>query len=402
MTALCPGAGPSGIKSQYGNNVYIAAAGIAAALNNVPVIYAVPFASLITATTLDLVGMCATDPPAQPVMSNTDWLALIGPPGLPDFTGAQAKFNAWVRYFLWFQFCECTSAATPAPTVPAAPSILPTINPTLPGNTGAPCGTRATPIPDPMGGTSSIAITSVASIPDNVTLGQVTFSVVPGGTNHPPINFEIFLDDWLGNGKWVFDQVYQCQSGGTITVQFAVPQFGVGQNGSAAYLTVHATAASGVSDDSVTMFVNWYCNGATPGVGNGGCCPPDPAIQGQLDQILKLVTLIQRQAVPFAYITGTVHAGLTGAGALSISGLLGVKVSITALPTSLGVEGTSPPQHFDVGTITFGTIDGFPSSYRIEHNPQVIMPCLASAFTDLDYELTPGVTITVTELVREP
>jgi len=115
-----------------------------------------------------------------------------------------------------------------------------------------------------------------------------------------------------------------------------------------------------------------------------------------------MVTLIQRQAVPFAYVASTAHSGLSGAGSLSISGLLGIKVAVTTLPAQLGSQGTSPAEYFDMGWLTFGTLDGYPQSYRLERSAQILLPNLCSAFTSLDYDLHPGVVVTITELLREP
>lgn len=115
-----------------------------------------------------------------------------------------------------------------------------------------------------------------------------------------------------------------------------------------------------------------------------------------------MVTLIQRQSVPFAYVPSTAHVGLSGAGTLAISGLLGAKIAVTTLPSALGRQSTTPEEIFDAGFITFGTPDGYPSSFRLEHNPQLILPARCSAFTQLAYDLHPGVVITITELRREP
>jgi hypothetical protein len=125
-------------------------------------------------------------------------------------------------------------------------------------------------------------------------------------------------------------------------------------------------------------------------------------MQAQLDVIQQLLTLIQRQAVPFAYVSKTVHSGLSGAGSISVQGLLGVKLECTTIPSSLGVAGTSPAEHFDLGWITWGTADGYPQSVRIEHSPQLSLPARASAFTSIAYDLHPGVVATITELQREP
>jgi len=62
----------------------------------------------------------------------------------------------------------------------------------------------------------------------------------------------------------------------------------------------------------------------------------------------------------------------------------------------------SPDEHFDLGFLTFGTPDGYPTSIRIDHNPQLALPARCGAYTDLAYTLHPGVVATITELRREP
>jgi hypothetical protein len=115
-----------------------------------------------------------------------------------------------------------------------------------------------------------------------------------------------------------------------------------------------------------------------------------------------MITLVQRQAVPFAYVPGTVHAGLSGAGELDIFGLIGIKATITTLPDALGRAGTQPTELFDAGFLTFGTTDGFPTSFRLNRTDLLALPPRCSAYTKLDYDLAPGVVVTITELLREP
>ena len=153
---------------------------------------------------------------------------------------------------------------------------------------------------------------------------------------------------------------------------------------------------------TVNFSVEFLCGTTTGDTPAAPCCPPDPAIAAMIQQIWEQVNLIQRQAVPFAYIPGTVHAGLSGNGTIGISGLLGAKVDVTTLPASYGRAASLPVEYFGLGFITFGTADGYPSSYKLEHDPQLMLPARCSAYTDLSYDLAPGVVATITELVREP
>src|SRR5450756_767271 len=120
--AFCPAGQHPQKKAGFADHVIVGTSALGATLNNVPVMAAVPFAALVASIGIDLASLCTADPPTQPTMNLTDWVALAGPPGLAEFTGAQAKFVQWCQYFLWFQFCECTGGTTPAVTVPSIPS----------------------------------------------------------------------------------------------------------------------------------------------------------------------------------------------------------------------------------------------------------------------------------------
>jgi len=62
--------------------------------------------------------------------------------------------------------------------------------------------------------------------------------------------------------------------------------------------------------------------------------PPDPSMQAQLDQLMAMVTLIQRQAAPFGYVPGAIQPHWNGSD--RDSGPNRCKVDITTLPTQLG------------------------------------------------------------------
>ena len=116
---------------------------------------------------------------------------------------------------------------------------------------------------------------------------------------------------------------------------------------------------------------------------------------------MAMVNLLQRQLAPFAYLTSTVHAGLTGTGNLEIQGLLGVSVNLTTIPANLGVIAGTPNEVFDAGFVTFGVDDGYDQTFRVDHPTRVFLPPRCSAFTDLGYTFPPGIVATITELVRE-
>jgi len=161
----------------------------------------------------------------------------------------------------------------------------------------------------------------------------------------------------------------------------------------------NTTGTGGSKVDGST--IEAFCGGAAPGGTQQPCCPPDAATQAQLDQILQLVTIIQRQAAPFAYVYGANHTALSGHGSFAVSALIGVSVDVTTLPASYGQRDGSPVELFDIGYVTLGTADGYETSRRIDHDGALVLPPAAGAFTSVGYTLSPGVVVSIRELVRE-
>jgi hypothetical protein len=120
------------------------------------------------------------------------------------------------------------------------------------------------------------------------------------------------------------------------------------------------------------------------------------------NQILTAVTLVQRQAVPFAYVPGTAHNGLSGHGELSVSGLLGAKITPSAIPSWAGVVSGDPDALWLDSWINWGNADGWTSREFLRASPYVSLPQLAGQFTKIGYSLAPGLTVDLVELLREP
>jgi hypothetical protein len=168
-------------------------------------------------------------------------------------------------------------------------------------------------------------------------------------------------------------------------------------NGGFSIITVNSS-----STDNIQVHYDYYGDNCVPGGFLSPCCPPDPVSQSTLDAILQVVTLIQRQAAPFSYVVGTNHTALTGHGSFAVSGLIGVSVDVTTLPTSYGTRDGSPVELFDVGFVTLGTADGYEMSRRIDHDGALVLPPGAGVYTAVGYTLAPGVVVAIRELVREP
>ena len=123
---------------------------------------------------------------------------------------------------------------------------------------------------------------------------------------------------------------------------------------------------------------------------------------GRLASMSDLVTLIQRQGVPFAYVAGTSHSGLTGSGELTVSGLIGAKVEPTTIPSSAGLITGDPDTLWLDSWVNWGNDDGWTKREFLQYSPYISLPRAAGQFTKIGYSLRPGLTVTITELEREP
>lgn len=350
----------------------------------------IPFVGLAPLT---LSTFCASDPPSVPTFTSAESNALLQLQFGADFDSGLSKLKDLALNAIWHDTCQCTSGTLIPLTPPSPPAGTPIA--VYPSGSGVqPCQRFQTTQYLPAGGL--IFIGQLPPLPSGATSIVINVSSPPQSAAQT-ITFE---------GRWVTaanvlinevsQQVLQANNGATLSRSALL-------TGAPHHIEARITSAGNVGNTyQCNMEILIYCNGDQPGVGSTPCCPPDTATLAYLDNIHKLVTLIQRQAVPFAYVASTSHAGLSGAGTLSIQGLLGVKVVVTTLPSSYGVSGSSPAEHFDLGYLTFGTTDGYPHSIRLEHSPQLMLPARASVFTDLAYDLAPGVVVTITELLREP
>lgn len=342
---------------------------------------------------LELPGFCASDPPSMPTLTLDEITAILRFKLDSDYFSGLSKARDMVQHMLWYDLCDCDAGAPTAFVPPTLPTATP--DPILPvGPAVAPC------IQEPISysllnagiGTDGPGITFSPFPVTSVRCAQT----VTGLTGAHTITFTLKGVTPPTTLTTLITRVFTAATNGIEGVDVATIPNGVTRSQSNWTLnTNNSPAAVGAGS------IDFYCNGATAGP-TQPCCPPDPATQSSLDLILEMVTLIQRQSVPFAYVPSTTHPSLSGAGTIDISGLIGAAIHVTTIPTPIGREGTSPTEYFDMGFVTFGHPDGYPASYRLEREFQTILPARCSAFTVIAYDLHPGVEVTITELVREP
>lgn len=421
MTAIC-GGGASQAKSGFASSIALSASGIAALLNNIPTPWAVPLAGYLGLITYNLSEFCPADPPAVPTITAADIAAALNPFNPVPFEAATAKFQQLVGAYAWYYFCECSSTTTPLPpTAPVAPTGAPTVNPPAipPSSTPAACyDVSATfdPTDDIFGSSGGSDIADSGHRYSSALGPNVLFAtglnghsyVIPGGATRAEVRVTTNAN---GPGSNTFiGQVDFYNSSGASQNNLGIFD---GPNGStnalgiltllsgATYFSVKFSSGLHANLD-VTVRLIFYCganNNPTPAQ---PCCPPDSVAQGMLDNILQTVRLIQRQAVPFAYIASSSHVGLSGNGHLAVQGLLGARVLLTSTPANVGVESGDPSVVWEAGWINWSNADGATRREFISASPFISLPPLAGQFTQIGYSLAAGVTATITELVREP
>lgn len=399
MTALC-GGGTSSAQPQFGEVVYVAPAALGAFLNNIPTPWAVALAGYIGRVTFSLATFCTNDPPALPTFTAQDVIDLINPYNPFAYNAAQSKFQDLVGAFMWHDLCRCDSGAIPTvPTPPAAPTGMPNINPPGVGPTyptGQPCNTfdfgditftatgEHTYAGIPAANFTSATVDLLERSRDHDSIGQISFVGIWQDASH---NFISSFGVGTNSSGVVASHVSSNKPSNAV---YLAPDWSV-NTGLSAPITMHAV-------------INMYC-GSAPGDQTGvvpSPCPTDPFVQATLDQILALVTLIQRQAAPFAYVTGAAHTGLSGAGSFTVQGLLGARVEITDFGFNTSVESGNPDELWHAGWVNWGNADGVSSRQFLTNEQTLTLPSLAGQYTEFHYSLAPGVVATVTELEREP
>ena len=116
----------------------------------------------------------------------------------------------------------------------------------------------------------------------------------------------------------------------------------------------------------------------------------------------QLTTFLQRYKLPFAYIKGAVHSGLTGEGSFPIPRLVGLLVEITAPDGSQPILAGNPPYLFDQGWMSVSEVNGMIEEKRITRTSFTWLPGSISICDHFNWHLFDGVTLRVTELEAEP
>lgn len=375
MTAVC-GGGPSSVRPGVVGQAFNTASGIASFLSEImDARLATAIGAIAALETFDVANYCAVDPPADPGLTPSDMLALLNPADLNNYLPAVTKVRVWWRHLYWWQVCQCTTVATPAPPAPSNPGAQ-SNNQGLPsggdvncytsnagyttvgvtsGHTNLDLGpiwlpptidTRPVTVTFPSGPVSGLAY----RMPANVT--SFNFTSKNGGATSPaPINAldaSILFFDATGVQKdaqqFLTSQNIQLGPLGGAPRPVGAPSYAaiLGQN--------NADASVSGKVMSWDVEFRYICGGdgiASP------CCPPDPALELKINQVLQLLLNLQNPAVnnpPISWHDGARHTLLRGAGSFSINpAAIGMRFEVTTPPTGAKVDPGNPDFYWDMG-----------------------------------------------------
>lgn len=397
MTAVCSG-GPSAARAGVASSVVVDQAYIQSILPS-GLAWAYPYLPFMHGLEIgDVATFCTLDPPTWTVPNAADiFNFLVGGP-----IGSVALVNQFLqdvtRAYIWYQLCECTTVSTPAPpAAPSAPSGLPAVNPPavvhLPLTTACAVATGV-PIISACNGNNPGFGVSMLLNGLNVTSCRVTITTSNTTGAGFPASVNILWQSRTANIR--SDNIGSLPGGpGTFTFVSGPPASGTFQ-------VAGFVAGTGFGCADFITTLEFFCNGDTPGGVDSFCCPPDPVLTALMRRIDQAVTLIQRQAVAFAYIDGTAHTALTGSGEITLSGVIGARIDLTTIPGRAGRQSGDPLEFFNIGWYAWGDATGFSVREFISHDGQLSLPAQAGVYTRLGYSLASDVVATITELEREP
>jgi hypothetical protein len=366
----------------------------------------------------DVAAFCAADPPTWSVPTGPQIFDFITSGNLANYNLVETFIENVTRAYLWYNLCQCASVATPAPpTPPTAPTNLPAVNPPSVGITVGTCLSRqisGLSIPNgdasiylevsdllfPAGATftpssgTGFGLTQ-ARVMDGLQLSFVRFTWIPDSGTVDVISVPRFYN--AAHTANAGGSVYHSVDSNPFTL--VLPDPASGGTGLSIGIMMGMSGVHAATTGSLLMEA--WCGGSTPTTPATACCPPDPSLLARLIRLEQLLTLIQRNDVPFAYVPGPTHAGLTGDGTLTIPTCLGILVTVTTNPPYSGVLLGSPNEVFDIGWFSWGTADGFDLRVRIHKLSQLSFPNKAAQFTRIGYSLNPGVVVSIQELYAE-
>lgn len=405
MTAIC-GGGTSSPKPGVDTSVYIDTAFIRS-LMPASISWLYPYVPFMPPIDIGSVSsFCATDPPTVPgIPSAQDFFLFVTAGPIGQTQDVSNFIGAVLKQYIWRSLCQCDVGSASAYTPPSDPGGLVSVNnPSLVApTTQGPCYDFTSGTVNWTAGSSLtrsvIDLFAVDAnfnqlrIPHYVQWDIQTSVVVAPG---PTLSIQVVQNTaGVSSGNQALAQTYSILPGVKRSiVHYIIP----GSN--EVFYTVTAGAQSGTTAEFTRTRLWCWNDGLSNAIAPYANIDQTNAM---LRQLIELVTLVQRQKVPYAYIDGATHSGLSGAATITIpSGLIGLRTTITTTPDYVGSAGSNPGAIFDVGYLSVGDSTGWAETQPIRRSPWNWFPPDMSTWTRVGYNLNPGVVVSITELEPEP
>lgn len=420
MTALC-GGGASGPKTGVAETIVYASGAIASVLNNKGGRWASLVAPLLGVLSMDAIGFCSADPPADPTLTPAEYQALLELQPWDTLQTALGHLADKVKIAIWYELCECSGGGTPA--FPSATLAAPAGVSIVSGAPG-PCDSRtyratsvhhalATAVPEsamfdramfpdlaPTGALAakdnlSARVATLLPTSPKPTSARLIGRLVTAGT--APCGLHMSFRD--AADTQVLDMGVGCLSAGVPFATFptsgatAIPS--TADHFTLYYDSQGAGTPTPVTSDFTVEFNCGSAAGAFPSP-----CTADPAVLAMLQQLLEQATLQQRWRLPMASVDSTVRT-VTGTGSFVVDRDVGLRVELTAAPAGLRLALGNPTYRYDLGWLSVSDGGGMLQELRITRDSQEWFPAQCQLATTVGYALRDGVTVTITELKVE-
>jgi hypothetical protein len=393
--------------------VYVGAAGIGALADVLTDgLATVALAAVIGGMTYDLLNVCSSPDPGDPVLTHDDLLNALEPQNPLAFNAAVARIQQWFVHMMWPLWCNCANGTAPPPSTAINPPPVGT-------NDGLPSGTATAPCWDTKQSYAYAINTPTTDLTRSLVPYQHTqpadpsvgvpgniVAVIPSGVTQ--FTSTVTLDRQPATVSFVVGVDYVGSTGlptGGVSIGDYNGQTGLVQTGTHVIPT-NTTGWAIVSNNadsvahSFSVEISFFCPGQQPIGVSTPCCPPDPNVDIRLRSIQDMLTYVMNHlgATPNSYTKGTVHASLSGQGNISISGLVGVQAVVrSGTPTVPQLEG-NPPYQWNLGWLSASTPDGMIDEKRLTRTNQVWISGLTPFANSIGYYFNPGVVVDLVEL----
>jgi len=371
----------------------------------------------------EVISFCATEPPQRPTITDAEVIAAAGDPQKSE--AIIQKIKDLIYWWVWSQNCVCNPSPGAPPTCAGgwSSSFIPTA--VGPGGSQFEIGTRFTSLQvgaqfsgwriwTPQAYNYAVGLTLWTAAGASVTSTTISAGIPSGYSTYSvtPVTLTAGSDYWVSmcvlNGyQWCEDATAPVNDVVATWVDHryhtgcgTVP--GTVSGGWEGVQPILCVAAAPTTPDSPPVPVL-----TTPDTPTEGSCTTQD-VCNLVQQVLESVTLvrsmvdlIQRRAVPFAWILSTPHPGLTGTGVISVQDVIGASVSMT-VPGGWGSTAETPRRLIpSAGSLQGSDGSRYSDNFQLHYEQELIFFDQSWA-TGIRYNFRPGVTCTLTPLLPEP